>query len=189
MRLTVRAVVELVHAVLGHRVHAAAPHGQEQCGCENDKECGARQCVEALARDKERRVLDEHGTRLEAAEVRVFDDLARRVEPQRVAGFCAHLVAKGGVVLHIMVKLVELALLQEPLFIFHLNAHARHRGLQHVHARYREEQNPDAENEVKHMGEGARHCMPHLIRIYRHALQPPLALLPGLHADIDEDCY
>ena len=129
-----RPVVELVHAMVGLGVDEASPDGYEE-GWHDKHENGdvdgdhgpSPHCPVDEGRE-------EGGARLVSAEVRVVDDVLEGVEEDDGVVFCFHLVTQGGVLLHVVVELVKVALFEEPIFVLSELVACYVRLMEHVDA-------------------------------------------------------
>lgn len=110
-------MVKLVHAMVRLGVDEASPDGNKKS--RQDKHDGGE--VNGDHGPPPHDPVDERrkdiGARLVPAEVGVVDDVLEGVEKDNRVVFCLHLVAKRGVLFHVVVELVEVALLQQPRLI------------------------------------------------------------------------
>jgi len=104
-------MVELVHAMVRLGVDEASPDGNEE-GRQDEHDGGDVNGDHGPPpHDPVNERGNDIGARLVPAKIRVVDDVLQGVEEDDGVVFCLHLVAERGVLLHVVVELVEVALL------------------------------------------------------------------------------
>ena len=143
----VRRVVELVHAAVRQHVHVVAQDRHKERREEQYHERHRGSHGQPLAEQPCQGSVQQLVARRVSAEVGVVEHMLHSAQQHAAPAQRAEVVAEGRVLLHVVVKFIRAALLEQPPLVFSLQRQRCVREVQHVHARQHKHQQPHAEQE------------------------------------------